>query len=168
MQAATVPAFIRVMALCMSAHREIRKYANRRLYDLAASRYINRDGLRELIAQGENVRVIDDVSGEDITRALLLQLLSEQELGGRPVLSDTILMELIRLCEHPMQAALGSYLQQSIEAFIQQRQSMQEPFRGMSEGFPGSDFSDLVRANLESWMALSQSMFKPDKPKSRR
>ena len=126
--------------------REIRKYANRRLYDLRTSRYINRDDLRELIADGYTVRVIDDVSGEDITRALLLQLLAEQELGGQPVLSDTILTELIRYYQHPMQALLGSYLQKSIETFIAQRQNLQGQLQKVLDAVPGAD---IAQANLE-------------------
>jgi polyhydroxyalkanoate synthesis repressor PhaR len=126
--------------------REVRKYANRRLYDLRRSRYINRDDLRELIAEGYTVRVVDDVSGEDITRSLLLQLLAEQELGGQPVLSDTILMELIRYYQHPMQALLGSYLQKSIETFIAQRQTLQGQLQKVLDAVPGAD---IAQSNLE-------------------
>ncbi|MEL7043465.1 MAG: polyhydroxyalkanoate synthesis repressor PhaR [Pseudomonadota bacterium] len=135
--------------------REIRKYANRRLYDLRTSRYINRDDLRELIADGYTVRVVDDVSGEDITRSLLLQLLAEQELGGQPVLSDAILTELIRYYQHPMQALLGSYLQKSIETFIAQRQNLQGQLQKMLDAVPGAD---LAQANLERFFE-SQNFF---------
>ena len=135
--------------------REVRKYANRRLYDLQTSRYINREDLRRLIAAGETVRVVDDVSGDDITRALLLQLLAEQELGGQPVLSDTLLTELIRYYEHPMQAVLGSYLQQSMEAFLEQRQGLQGQLEEMLDALPGSD---LARENLRRFAEFQKSV----------
>jgi polyhydroxyalkanoate synthesis repressor PhaR len=135
--------------------REIRKYANRRLYDLRSSRYINRDDLRRFIAQGETIRVIDDVGGEDITRTLLLQLLAEQELGGKPVLSDTILTELIRYYEHPMQPLLGTYLQRSIETFIAQRHTLQDQFQKVLDAVPGGD---LVQDNLKRFLD-SQQLF---------
>jgi polyhydroxyalkanoate synthesis repressor PhaR len=136
--------------------REIRKYANRRLYDLRSSRYINRDDLRALIADGFTVRVIDDVSGEDITRSLLLQLLAEQELGGQPVLSDTILTELIRYYQHPMQALLGSYLQKSIETFISQRNTLQGQLQKVLDAVPGAD---LAQANLERFLRSQADRF---------
>ncbi|MEM6775898.1 MAG: polyhydroxyalkanoate synthesis repressor PhaR [Pseudomonadota bacterium] len=136
--------------------REIRKYANRRLYDLRTSRYINRDDLRELIADGFTVRVVDDVSGEDITRSLLLQLLAEQELGGQPVLSDAILTELIRYYQHPMQALLGSYLQKSIETFIAQRQNLQGQLQKVLDAVPGAD---LAQANFERFFESQKSFF---------
>ncbi len=140
-----------------TGYREIRKYANRRLYDLQSSRYINREDLRSLIASGETVRVIDEVSGEDITRSLLLQLLAEQELGGQPVLSDAMLTELIRYYEHPMQAVLGTYLQQSMEAFLEQRQGLQGQMQKVLDILPGSD---LARENLQRFIELQQSMLK--------
>ncbi len=133
--------------------REIRKYANRRLYDLRSSRYINRDRLRELIAGGETVRVVDEVSGEDITRALLLQLLAEQELGGEPVLSDAILTELIRYYQHPMQALLGSYLQKSMESFIAQRQGLQGQIQKVLDSVPGAD---LAQESFKRFLELQE------------
>lgn len=143
--------------------REIRKYANRRLYDLRSSRYINRDGLRDLIADGETVRVIDDVSGEDITRALLLQLLAEQELGGQPVLSDAILTELIRYYQHPMQALLGSYLQKSMESFIAQRQGLQGQIQKVLDSVPGTD---LAQDSLKRFFELQERAFSGSKDRS--
>ena len=109
--------------------------------------------LRHLIAEGETVRVIDETSGEDITRTLLLQLLAEQELGGRPVLSDTILTELIRYYEHPMQPLLGTYLQRSIEAFIAQRHTLQDQFQRALDAVPGAD---LLQDNLRRFLDSQQ------------
>ncbi len=135
--------------------REIRKYANRRLYDLRSSRYINREELRRLIAGGEQVRVIDESSGDDITRSLLLQLLAEQEQGGTPVLSNEILVELIRYYEHPMQALFARYLQQSMQAFMEQRQGMQGQLQELLDRLPGAE---LARENLDRWSDLQQEL----------
>ena len=53
--------------------RTVKKYANRRLYDTEASRHVTLDGIRQLVASGEDVVVIDDTTGEDITRSILLR-----------------------------------------------------------------------------------------------
>ena len=143
----------------MTDVREVRKYANRRLYDVRESRYINREDLRKLIAAGEQVKVIDETSGENITRALLLQLLAEQEQGGQPVLSDRILTELIRYYEHPMQALFASYLQQSMEAFIEQRQSLQGQWQNLLGSVPGVNAGQMARENLDRWMEMQKSLF---------
>jgi polyhydroxyalkanoate synthesis repressor PhaR len=152
----------------MSEYREIRKYANRRLYDLECSRYINRDDLRELITGGHQIRVIDDVSGGDITRSLLLQLLAEQELGGQPALSNAVLTELIRFCNHPMQALLGSYLQQSIEKFVGQRQKLQGQVQKVLDGIPGAGISDIAGIRLDDWLSAQRQFLEATLGKKRR
>lgn len=68
----------------MSEARVIRKYANRRLYDATASRHVTLDDIRKLIGAGEQVQVIDDRSGADLTRSVLLQVIAEQEQSGAP------------------------------------------------------------------------------------
>ena len=90
--------------------RVIRKYANRRLYDATASRHVTLEDIRRLIAAGERVQVIDDRSGEDLTRAVLLQIISEQEQFGAPVLSVQLLEGIIRFYGNPVQDMLSRYL----------------------------------------------------------
>ena len=66
----------------MQQERLIRKYSNRRLYDTGGSRHVTLEDLRQLIVAGEKIKVIDDKSGEDLTRSVLLQIISEQEQFG--------------------------------------------------------------------------------------
>ncbi len=54
----------------MSNERVIKKYANRRLYDSTGSRHVTLEDLRKMIVSGDKVKVIDDKSGEDLTRAV--------------------------------------------------------------------------------------------------
>ena len=83
--------------------RTIKKYANRRLYDTTASRHVTLQDILKLVASGEEITVVDDTSGDDITRNILLQILAEQEQGGRPILSTEMLMQIIRFYGNPMQ-----------------------------------------------------------------
>jgi len=57
----------------------IKRYANRKLYNTATSRYITLKGIAELLDSGEEVRVIDNESGEDITKVALSQILVDTE-----------------------------------------------------------------------------------------
>src|SRR5215472_7563978 len=82
--------------LTMAEERLIRKYANRRLYDAHDSRHVTLDDLRKLIAGGERIKVVDDKSGEDLTRSILLQIIASQEQFGTPVLSTQLLEAIIR------------------------------------------------------------------------
>ena len=59
--------------------RLIKKYPNRRLYDTRTSAYITLADIKELVLQHENFTVVDAKSGEDLTRAILLQIILEEE-----------------------------------------------------------------------------------------
>jgi polyhydroxyalkanoate synthesis repressor PhaR len=75
----------------MKHKRVIKKYANRRLYDTEESRYVTLKDIKNIIALGVDVSIIDDTKDVDITRPLLLQIVSEQELGGTPLLNEAVL-----------------------------------------------------------------------------
>ncbi len=141
----------------MAEPRIIRKYANRRLYDTETSKHINQEDVRKLIAAGTDVRVIDDASGDDITRGVLLQLVAEQERGGRPVLSDQMLTQIIRFYEHPMQGMFGAWLQQSFAAFLQQQQDLQEKMHGMIQGGPLAALQEMAAQNMEAWISMQKN-----------
>ena len=96
----------------MSDKRVIKKYANRRLYDATASRHVTLDDLRKLIVSGEKIQVVDDKSGEDVTRATLLQIIAEQEQFATPVLSTELMETVIRFYGQNM--ALLSTMQSSV------------------------------------------------------
>ncbi len=108
----------------MAEERLIRKYANRRLYDATGSRHVTLDDIRKMIGAGERVKVIEDKSGEDITRAMLLQIIANQDQFGTPVLSTQLLEALIRFYGNPVQEMLSKYLEQSIGSLLQQQQVM--------------------------------------------
>jgi polyhydroxyalkanoate synthesis repressor PhaR len=57
----------------------VKRYPNRKLYNTAAKRYVSLDILAELIRQGEDVQVLDHVTGDDVTVPVLAQIIAEQE-----------------------------------------------------------------------------------------
>ncbi len=73
----------------------IKRYANRKLYNTTTSRYITLKGIAELIEDGEEVRVVDNESGEDITSVTLSQILVDTERVSRSV-PGSVLSELIQ------------------------------------------------------------------------
>ncbi|MGH8287269.1 MAG: polyhydroxyalkanoate synthesis repressor PhaR, partial [Steroidobacteraceae bacterium] len=138
----------------MPTEHVIKKYANRRLYDAASSRHVTLDDLRRLIVQGEKLKIVDDKSGEDITRSVLLQIISEQEHFGRPILTIPVLEALIRFYGNAMQDFMTRYLEQSVENFVQQQQAAQAQLTRMMSGTPFASMADLTRQNLESWTKI--------------
>ncbi|HVH05430.1 MAG TPA: polyhydroxyalkanoate synthesis regulator DNA-binding domain-containing protein [Myxococcota bacterium] len=63
----------------------IKRYANRKLYNTQSSRYITLKGIADLLEGGEEVRVVDNESGEDITSITLSQILVDTERANRAV-----------------------------------------------------------------------------------
>lgn len=72
----------------------IKRYANRKLYNTETSRYITLRGVGELLDRGEDVRVVDNETGEDITQVALSQILVDNK-RSREVPSDTLLTQIL-------------------------------------------------------------------------
>jgi len=98
--------------------RLIKKYPNRRLYDTRTSAYITLADIKELVLQHENFTVVDAKTGDDLTRAILLQIILEEETGGVPMFSTQALAQIIRFYGNTMQGLMGSYLEKNIQSFI--------------------------------------------------
>lgn len=146
--------------------RTIKKYANRRLYDTEASRHVTLDGIRELVAGGEDVVVVDDTSGQDITRSILLQVISEQEQGGRPILSAEMLKQIIRFYGNPMQELMGGYLERSVQVFMNQQKVLQEQIQKTMGMTPLGSMQNLAQKNLETWAQLQKSFMDAMTPRT--
>jgi polyhydroxyalkanoate synthesis repressor PhaR len=74
----------------------VKRYPNRKLYDTEAKRYITLGGIAALIRLGEQVRVIDHASGEDLTTVTLTQVILEQEKKQSGFLPQAVLAGLIQ------------------------------------------------------------------------
>src|SRR6516164_64839 len=110
----------------MPSVRIIKKYPNRRLYDTETSAYITLAEVKDLVLQYKEFQVQDAKSGEDLTRAILLQIILEEESGGVPMFSTDMLANIIRYYGHAMQGLMGSYLERSIHAFHEAQRRFQE------------------------------------------
>jgi polyhydroxyalkanoate synthesis repressor PhaR len=73
----------------------IKKYENRRLYNTATSQYINQDQVAQLVREGHDVRVVDAVTGEDLTRMILAQIVVEDAKEPDSVFPLDILRQMI-------------------------------------------------------------------------
>ena len=151
--------------LTMAEERLIRKYANRRLYDAHDSRHVTLDDLRKLIAGGQRIKVVDDKSGEDLTRSILLQIIASQEQFGTPVLSTQLLEAIIRFYGNPIQQMLTSYLERSIGGLLRQQNVMQTEMAKVLET-PMAPLAEMTRQNMEMWAKMQASMLSAFSPTS--
>lgn len=108
----------------------IKKYANRRLYDTSASRYVTLDHLRDLVKSDADFEVVDARTGEDLTRGVLAQIIFEEEAKGANLLPVEFLRQLIGFYGDSMQAFVPGYLRMSMENFMRQQEEMREKMSG--------------------------------------
>jgi polyhydroxyalkanoate synthesis repressor PhaR len=101
----------------MSESRIIKKYPNRRLYDTVESRYITLADVRRLVVERIEFVVIDKKTQADITRSILLQVISEQEHGAEPIMSREFLAQVIRSYGTPVQSGMAGALEDSVRKF---------------------------------------------------
>src|ERR1700723_1387977 len=145
----------------MPQERLIRKYSNRRLYDTRGSRHVTLEDLRQLIVAGEKIKGVDDKSGGDLPGWVLLQIISEQEQFGAPVLGSELLEMIIRFYGRPMQALLSGYLEQAFTAMLRQQETMQSEMAKALQT-PFGPLTDIARKNMEIWeqmQAATRSAF---------
>jgi len=128
----------------------IKKYANRRLYNTATSSYVTLDHLADMVKRGQEFNVHDAKTGEDITRAVLTQIIFEEEgKGGQQLLPIQFLRQLIRFYGDSMQALVPGYLNLSMDSFSKNHERMREQ---LTSTFGGKtmlkDFEGLARQNM--------------------
>lgn len=155
-----------------SQSRVIKKYPNRRLYDTEISRYITLEEIRQLVLRGENFHVIDKRSGDEITRTILLQVISEQEEGGDPIFSTPVLRNIIRFYGDSMQSTMSSYLELSLEFFNEQQSQFKDRLRRMLDvNNPLAALRELSQHQLPIWRSVRREFLKnltPDRGKTPR
>jgi polyhydroxyalkanoate synthesis repressor PhaR len=140
----------------------IKKYANRRLYNTGTSTYVTLEDLAAMVKSGEDFVVYDAKSGEDITRAVLTQIIFEQENkeGSQNLLPINFLRQLIRFYGDSMQMLVPRYLEVSLDSLTRE----QEKFRQqISQAFGIGGFGAIeeqVRRNMEMF-ERTFAMFAP-------
>ena len=151
-----------------TAVRLIKKYPNRRLYDTQTSTYITLADVKQLVLDNENFQVVDAKSTEDLTRPILLQIILEEEAGGMPMFSATMLSQIIRFYGNAMQGMMGSYLEKNIQAFIDIQGKLSEQSKAFYETNKiGPEMwtqfvnmqSPMIQSMMSSYIEQSKNLF---------
>ena len=140
----------------MAQLRTIKKYPNRRLYDTEISSYITLEEVRQLVLDNEEFEVRDAKTGDDLTRSVLLQIISEHEDDGQPMLSTELLSQIIRFYGDSLQGFMGSYLEKSLQIFLDQQQQFRSQLNNILGQTPWSMLNDLTERNMDLWKSLQQ------------
>src|SRR5262245_1201053 len=138
-----------VLQLEHAALRILKKYPNRRLYDTESSTYVTLEDVRKMILKKDPVKVVDSRSGHDLTRAVLLQIIAEQEAEGHePLLTNKVLEQVIRFYGDSMQGVLSRYLEQSMFTFLEQQDLYQRRMREVLNSNPLKLMQRLADQNI--------------------
>ncbi len=140
----------------MAQLRTIKKYPNRRLYDTEISSYITLEEVRQLVLDNEEFEVRDAKTGDDLTRSVLLQIISEHEERGQPMFTTNLLSQIIRFYGDSLQGFMGSYLEKSLQIFLDQQQQFRSQLNNILGQTPWSMLNDLTERNMDLWKSLQQ------------
>ena len=122
--------------------RLIKRYGSRKLYDTQDSRYVSLDEVAGWVRAGQQVQVVDNRSGEDVTAGVLTQVISEEGRRGTGFLSTGFLHDLIRIGEDTLRAgeeAVGARLKgvrEGAEDLVQRSLGKLRPAADGKEGSP--------------------------------
>ncbi len=144
----------------MTDARIIKKYPNRRLYDTAESRYITLADVRNLVIGKTDFVVIDKKSGNDITRSILLQVISEQEQRGEAIMSRDFLSQVIRSYGKVMPGFVANYLEQSMKLFMTQQQNLRGQVKRVVGVDPVLAVADIAQKNFNRWKTLQDEVLR--------
>ena len=140
--------------------RIIKKYPNRRLYDTERSVYITLNEVHQIVRSGEEFKVVDANSGDDITRSVLVQIITEQEGGERPLFSTDMLTKFIRFYDDASQGMFGKFLEQNLSVFAEQQKRFSEQMGGMMMDNPlPKMMQDMAERNMAMWQDMQKSFF---------
>ena len=143
----------------------IKKYANRRLYNTDSSSYITLEHLAAMTRAGRDFQVFDAKSGEDITRAVLTQIVMEEEGGAQTMLPIPFLRQLIAMYGNSMQSMVPHYLEASMDAFAKNQAQFGEVVAKTPFGVALKPFEAIAKQNMAMFQAAAGMLTgRPTKP----
>jgi len=105
----------------------IKKYENRRLYNTLTSQYINQDQVAQMVRDGQDVRVVDAATGEDITRLVLAQIILDDARTPNSVFPLDVLRQMVVASGKATQESALRYMKAMMEMYQSAYRAMPSP-----------------------------------------
>jgi polyhydroxyalkanoate synthesis repressor PhaR len=122
--------------------RLIKRYESRKLYDTEESRYVSLDEVADWIRDGQEVRVLDNSSGADVTAQTLTQIILDEGRRGTSLLPTELLHDLVRVGQKAVESGVEQ-MQSKVDRFVQASIDRLGPVRRAREEM------DRLRSRLE-------------------
>jgi polyhydroxyalkanoate synthesis repressor PhaR len=135
--------------------RVLKKYPNRRIYDTQTSQFVALAEIRQMIVDRESIQVLHSKTGEDLTRSVLMQIITEMEQEGHAsLLTNRILEELIRFYGDKVVAMMGPYLEQQIlQSLAAQDQIREQLTKAFTQPYPTPE--QAIKSMIEQYQVFT-------------
>jgi polyhydroxyalkanoate synthesis repressor PhaR len=135
--------------------RVLKKYPNRRIYDTEASKFVALAEIRQMIIDRESIQVLHSKTGEDLTRSVLMQIITEMEQEGHAsLLTNRVLEELIRFYGDKIVAMMGPYLEQQIlQSLASQDQIREHLTKAFTQPYPTPE--QAIKSMIEQYQVFT-------------
>jgi polyhydroxyalkanoate synthesis repressor PhaR len=137
--------------------RRIKRYESRKLYDTEESRYVSLDELAAWIRNGQQVEVVDNATGADVTAQTLTQIILDEGRRGTGLLPSELLHELVRAGQRAVETGVEQVHHQ-VDRFVQASIDRLGPVRRAREEM------DRLRLRLEE-LESSLSRLEEERPR---
>lgn len=138
----------------------IKKYANRRLYNTDTSSYVTLDDLAEMVRAERDFSVYDAKTGEDLTHAVLTQIIVDQESKGQNLLPIRFLRQLIRFYGNSIERIVPSFLEFSLDSLTREQDKYSKQFAGAFSVPPFEAMQEHAKQNF-AMFEKALGMFNP-------
>src|SRR5215213_9176030 len=122
--------------------RLIKRYESRKLYDTEESRYVSLEEIATWVRQGQEVKVVDNATGADVTSQTLTQIILDEGRRGTSFLPSDLLHDLVRIGEKAMHTGIEQ-VQTGVDRLVQASMDRLAPVRRVREEMTS------LRARLE-------------------
>ena len=147
--------------------KHLKKYSNRRLYDTGKSVYVTLDDVTDTIRQGRQIQVTDAKTGEDVTPAILTQIVLEEARKKKFLLPPPLLYLIIQYGENLLSDFFEKYLEQTIKNYLLFRNMADDQFKKwLDYGENYSKMNPKAMAGLSSVKPLLD-LFTPEASKQK-
>ena len=127
--------------------KSYKKYPNRRIYDISASKYVTLAEIAETIKKGYEVEILDVKRNEDVTALTLTQIIMELAKNNQNIIPIRLLHMFIQAGETVMHEFFENYFEKTLENFLAYRQQMEEQFKLYMD--LGMDFTSKTKTIMD-------------------
>lgn len=138
----------------MTSPVHIKKYLNRRLYDMEKSKYVTLIEVADMIKNGREVVVTDASTEEDVTAFILTQIVLEKSKQKKALLPIPLLHLIIRYGDNILSEFFEKYLQITIDRYVSHKIAFDDHFKKMID--LGMGWSDMAQKTM-----VGMAPFKP-------